>query len=68
MAPSTTHAEFRGPIVMIGFGSIGRGTLPLLLRHLTEGLFELQILALDREHPPLLLPGKHIDVAIIAIE
>ena len=34
MAPSTTHAEFRGPIVMIGFGSIGRGTLPLLLRHL----------------------------------
>jgi len=33
MAPMTTHAEFRGPIVMIGFGSIGRGTLPLLLRH-----------------------------------
>jgi homospermidine synthase len=22
-----------GPIVMIGFGSIGRGTLPLILRH-----------------------------------
>ncbi len=34
MAPSQIHAEFRGPIVMIGFGSIGRGTLPLLLRHL----------------------------------
>ena len=34
MAPSTIHAEFKGPIVMIGFGSIGRGTLPLLLRHL----------------------------------
>jgi homospermidine synthase len=33
MAPSTIHAEFNGPIVMIGFGSIGRGTLPLLLRH-----------------------------------
>ena len=33
MAPSTIHADFRGPIVMIGFGSIGRGTLPLLLRH-----------------------------------
>ena len=27
------HAEFAGPIVMIGFGSIGRGTLPLIERH-----------------------------------
>src|SRR5256886_11245776 len=28
------HAEFAGPIVMIGFGSIGRGVLPLLERHI----------------------------------
>ena len=28
------HASWSGPIVMIGFGSIGRGTLPLLLRHI----------------------------------
>src|SRR4026207_1871605 len=28
------HACFDGPIVMIGFGSIGRGTLPLLERHI----------------------------------
>jgi homospermidine synthase len=28
------HARFTGPIVMIGFGSIGRGTLPLLERHI----------------------------------
>ncbi|WP_062206221.1 homospermidine synthase [Aureimonas sp. AU12] len=27
------HAEITGPIVMIGFGSIGRGTLPLIERH-----------------------------------
>jgi homospermidine synthase len=27
------HGRIDGPIVMIGFGSIGRGTLPLLLRH-----------------------------------
>ena len=27
------HAEISGPIVMIGFGSIGRGTLPLIERH-----------------------------------
>ncbi len=28
------HAAWKGPIVMIGFGSIGRGTLPLILRHI----------------------------------
>src|SRR6185503_20083127 len=28
------HAKFAGPIVMIGLGSIGRGVLPLLERHL----------------------------------
>jgi homospermidine synthase len=27
------HARISGPVVMIGFGSIGRGTLPLILRH-----------------------------------
>ncbi len=27
------HGEITGPIVMIGFGSIGRGTLPLIERH-----------------------------------
>jgi homospermidine synthase len=34
MATSPVHARFDGPIVMIGFGSIGRGTLPLLERHI----------------------------------
>lgn len=28
------HATFDSPLVMIGFGSIGRGTLPLILRHI----------------------------------
>ncbi|GHC55628.1 homospermidine synthase [Neogemmobacter tilapiae] len=28
------HARVDGPLVMIGFGSIGRGTLPLILRHI----------------------------------
>src|SRR6202165_2575296 len=27
------HAKIAGPIVMIGFGSIGKGTLPLIERH-----------------------------------
>src|SRR6516162_10136072 len=29
------HAQIDGPIVMIGFGSIGKGTLPLIERHFT---------------------------------
>ena len=28
-----THGKITGPIVMIGFGSIGKGTLPLIERH-----------------------------------
>jgi len=31
--PQTPYGEITGPIVMIGFGSIGRGTLPLIERH-----------------------------------
>lgn len=30
---STKYGRITGPVVMLGFGSIGRGTLPLLLRH-----------------------------------
>src|SRR5258706_11830171 len=35
MSPSASpiHAKVTGPIVMIGFGSIGKGTLPLIERH-----------------------------------
>ena len=31
---AAVHAAIAGPVVMIGFGSIGRGTLPLIDRHL----------------------------------
>ncbi len=34
MANLPVHARFDGPIVMIGLGSIGRGLLPLLERHI----------------------------------
>src|ERR1700744_6634914 len=34
MSPSSPiHAKISGPVVMIGFGSIGKGTLPLIERH-----------------------------------
>ena len=33
MANWPVYGEITGPIVMIGFGSIGKGTLPLIERH-----------------------------------
>jgi homospermidine synthase len=33
MSPAKHHVGFSGRLVMIGFGSIGQGVLPLLLRH-----------------------------------
>ena len=38
------HARFDGPIVMIGFGSIGRGTLPLLERHIAFDRSKLTVI------------------------
>ncbi len=35
MTDATVHGAITGPIVMIGFGSIGKGTLPLIERHFT---------------------------------
>lgn len=34
MSPAQHHVTFPGRLVMIGFGSIGQGVLPLLLRHI----------------------------------
>jgi len=31
---ATIHARLEGPLVMVGFGSIGKGSLPLILRHI----------------------------------
>ena len=35
MSQWPVHGAITGPIVMIGFGSIGRGMLPLIERHFT---------------------------------
>ena len=39
------HTTFDAPLVMIGYGSIGRGTLPLILRHI--GLDRGQITVIE---------------------
>jgi homospermidine synthase len=34
MSQHPTHVDFPGRVVMIGFGSIGQGVMPLILRHI----------------------------------
>ena len=41
------HARFEGPIVMIGFGSIGKGTLPLIERHIAFDRSKFAVIAPD---------------------
>ena len=34
MSNPTVHVDFPGRILFVGFGSIGQGVLPLILRHI----------------------------------
>ena len=44
MSSHPVYGRIDGPIVMIGFGSIGRGTLPLLERHFTFDKAKLTVI------------------------
>ncbi|MBB3290059.1 MULTISPECIES: homospermidine synthase [unclassified Rhizobium] len=50
------YAEITGPIVMIGFGSIGRGTLPLIERHFKFDKSRMVVIdpQMDAEHLAIL--------------
>jgi homospermidine synthase len=48
------HASFDGPIVMIGFGSIGRGTLPLIERHFKFDKSRMVVIDPSDTHKPIL--------------
>jgi homospermidine synthase len=45
--PAKKHAAFRGRLVIVGFGSIGQGALPLLLRHLEIEPAQIAILTAE---------------------
>ncbi|HTW38785.1 MAG TPA: saccharopine dehydrogenase C-terminal domain-containing protein [Steroidobacteraceae bacterium] len=47
MANGKTHIEFPGRIVLVGFGSIGQGVLPLILRHIGIAPERLTIVTAD---------------------
>src|SRR5258707_4439491 len=48
------HARLDGPIVMIGFGSIGKGTLPLIERHIAFDPSKFVVIAPDDSDRALL--------------
>src|SRR5262252_3110687 len=48
------HARFEGPIVMVGFGSIGKGTLPLIERHIAFDRAKFVVIAPDDDDRRLL--------------
>ncbi len=47
MNDAAVLARFDGPIVMIGFGSIGKGTLPLIERHIAFDRSKFVVIAPD---------------------
>ena len=51
MAPTyPNHGRIDGPIVIIGFGSIGQGTLPLIERHFTYDPHRVHVIEPSDEH------------------
>src|SRR5262249_60795772 len=48
------HVGFDGPIVMVGFGSIGKGTLPLIERHMDFDREKFVVIAPDDDDRNLL--------------
>ena len=55
MAPTyPNHGRIDGPIVIIGFGSIGQGTLPLIERHFTYDPHDIHVIEPSDEHATFL--------------
>ncbi|MGL5138877.1 MAG: homospermidine synthase [Beijerinckiaceae bacterium] len=57
MSAWPVYGDITGPIVMIGFGSIGKGTLPLLERHFNYD--KNRIVVIDPEDKDVALLKKH---------
>src|ERR1700677_4127125 len=47
MSNHTVHVDFPGRIVFVGFGSIGQGVLPLILRHIGISPDRISIVTAD---------------------
>ncbi|MBP7003236.1 homospermidine synthase [Amaricoccus sp.] len=60
------HGRIDGPVVIVGFGSIGRGTLPLIERHFDYDRDDIHVIEPSGEHADLLARRgvRHIPVAL----
>ena len=45
--PETKHVRLEGRLVIIGFGSIGQGVLPLILRHIAVAPQDITIVTAE---------------------
>ena len=64
----TVHTRIDGPLVMIGFGSIGRGTLPLIERHIAFDRDQFTVIEPSGEFAHILAEHgiRHMQVALTA--
>jgi homospermidine synthase len=62
----TIHTRIDGPLVMIGFGSIGRGTLPLITRHIAFDRDQFTVIEPSADFAGLLAEHgiRHLQVAL----
>ena len=58
MAEWPVYGTIDGPIVMIGFGSIGKGTLPLIERHFAFDKSRMVVVDPDTNVRPTARPGR----------
>ena len=54
MSDYPNYGPLDGPVIMIGFGSIGRGTLPLILRHFDVKPEQITVVAPDDANTAIL--------------
>ena len=54
MSEYPNYGSLDGPVIMIGFGSIGRGTLPLILRHFDVKPEQITVVAPDDANAAIL--------------
>src|ERR1700690_2732677 len=69
MSEHAIHVKFPGKIVFVGFGSIGQGVLPLILRHIGTSARRITIVtAEDKGRPAAQAYGVKFTKAALATE
>ena len=51
MSTHEVHVKFPGKIVFVGFGNIGQGVLPLILRHIGTSSDRISIVTAEDSGP-----------------